>query len=181
MACRLTGANPLSEPMMKHCWLGHYEKITQRYFNRNLHIFIHKNALENIKKLYAIFSRPKYTKDGKWAFVATFQCILLAEQQVRALWWVVDIIFKPPNHCRRIKTVIFSYKYVIQVIQDVSIATIFNWLVKLFNVHFPIFDNSKVEIDYINFFRPICQRTRCVYVCVTYNHHWASIAWWQHI
>ena len=60
MACRLTGAKSLSEPMLEYCivnWtLGN--KL-QWNLNQNSCVFIHENAFENVVwKMAAILSRP---------------------------------------------------------------------------------------------------------------------------
>ena len=65
MACRLSGAEPLSEPML--------EQISMKFVSKTS-IFIQENAFENVvRKMAAILSRPRcvnsiYTKvkPGRW-------------------------------------------------------------------------------------------------------------------
>ena len=57
MACRLAGAKPLSEPMLKYSTLG--SKL-QWNINRNLHIFIQENTFESVVcEMVSILSRPQ--------------------------------------------------------------------------------------------------------------------------
>ena len=64
MACRLVGANPLSEPIQ--CW--DIAKWTLRNklqwnFNRYSNIFIQENAFENVVcEMASILSRPQCVK-----------------------------------------------------------------------------------------------------------------------
>ena len=59
MACRLVGANPLSEPMLECLKFDHQEQ-TSLSINQNPYIFIQENALENVVcEIAAIFSRPQ--------------------------------------------------------------------------------------------------------------------------
>ena len=57
MACRLFGAKPLSEPMLKYCQLDLTNKL-QWNSNRNTKFFIQENAFENVVcEMAAILSR----------------------------------------------------------------------------------------------------------------------------
>ena len=47
MACRLSGAKPLSEPMLSYCQLDPKEHISVK-FHLNLKVFIHGNSPENV-------------------------------------------------------------------------------------------------------------------------------------
>ena len=59
MACRLIGAQPLSEPMMTYCWLDTQEKH-RWILNQFVDIFIKGNTFGNIVcEKSAILSRPK--------------------------------------------------------------------------------------------------------------------------
>ena len=46
MACRLVGAKPLSEPMLKHCSFGHQQ--TEMKVKQNSYICIQENAFANV-------------------------------------------------------------------------------------------------------------------------------------
>ena len=57
MACRLTSAKPLSEPMLEYCKLEHWS------FHLNTTILIQENAFENVVwEMTAILSRPQFIK-----------------------------------------------------------------------------------------------------------------------
>ena len=57
MACRLVGAKPLSEPVLKYCKLDHQEKKLQWNINQNSYISIEENEIENVVcDMFAIFS-----------------------------------------------------------------------------------------------------------------------------
>ena len=65
MACRLDGAQPLSEPMLEYCYIVNWTLWNkfQWNFNRNSNIFIQENAFENIVcEMSAILSRPQCVK-----------------------------------------------------------------------------------------------------------------------
>ena len=47
MGCRLSGDNPLSEPMMAYCQLDHKEHISME-FVWNSTVFIQENTSENV-------------------------------------------------------------------------------------------------------------------------------------
>ena len=47
MACRLVGAEPLSESVLKYFLLNPQEQISVQ-FNQNSYIFIPENAIENV-------------------------------------------------------------------------------------------------------------------------------------
>ena len=58
MACRLTGAKPLFEPMLEYFQLDPGEQISMK-FSSNTTIFIQENAFENaVWKMTTILSRP---------------------------------------------------------------------------------------------------------------------------
>ena len=55
MACRLTGAKPLSEPMLPYCQLDHKEYISVK-FHLKLKYVIQENAFETVVcEMAAIF------------------------------------------------------------------------------------------------------------------------------
>ena len=57
MACRLSGAKPLPEPMLAYCQLNSWEHISEN-FDSNFIVFIEENAIENVvAKMAAILSR----------------------------------------------------------------------------------------------------------------------------
>ena len=63
MACRLTGAKPLCEPMLEYCQLDPQVQKAQWNINRDLYIFIQENASENVvREIAAILSRPQCVK-----------------------------------------------------------------------------------------------------------------------
>ena len=74
MACRLTGAKPLSETMMEYCYLTHGKEF-QWNLNRNVYIFIQENAFENVVwKMAAILSRPvNITAGGRLYFNMAYE------------------------------------------------------------------------------------------------------------
>ena len=45
MACRLIGANPLSEPMLEYCWLNTYEQTWVKFYG-DFKSFIQKIVFE---------------------------------------------------------------------------------------------------------------------------------------
>ena len=58
MACRLSSAKPLPEPMLPYCQLDPREKKLQWNSNRNKTLFIHQNAFETVDcEMAATFSR----------------------------------------------------------------------------------------------------------------------------
>ena len=74
MACRLTGAKPLSELMLEICWLEAMNKL-QWNFNGNSYIFIQEHPIENvIWKMAAILSWPQYVKpwQQEMVFIVNF-------------------------------------------------------------------------------------------------------------
>ena len=61
MACRLTGAKPLSEPMMEYCQLNSEEQTS----TKNACIFIQENACENVAwKIAVILSQPLFVQQN---------------------------------------------------------------------------------------------------------------------
>ena len=64
MACRLAGAKPLSEPMLKYCELDARNKL-QWNFNRNSYKFIQDSPFENVVwEMATILSRPQCVKSS---------------------------------------------------------------------------------------------------------------------
>ena len=60
MACRLTGAKPLSEPMLEYFVNWTLRNKAQWNINRNSYIFIQENVSENVVgKMAAMLSRPQ--------------------------------------------------------------------------------------------------------------------------
>ena len=58
MACRLSGAKPLSKPMLGYCQLDPLEQTLN--FNQDMKLFIHENASEYIVcEMAAILSRGR--------------------------------------------------------------------------------------------------------------------------
>ena len=58
MACRLVGAEPLSEPMLEYGYWTLRNKF-QWNLNRNQYIFIHENACKSVVcKMAPMSSRP---------------------------------------------------------------------------------------------------------------------------
>ena len=61
MARRLSGAKPLSEPMMTYCQLDPKERISNIIWNSK--VFIQENAFKNIVcEMAAMLSRPQWIK-----------------------------------------------------------------------------------------------------------------------
>ena len=56
MACRLSGARPLSEQILDYCWLELWEQTSVNP-NRNSYIFIQLNAFENAVWKWQLFCR----------------------------------------------------------------------------------------------------------------------------
>ena len=62
MACRLTGAKPLSEPVLEKCYLDP-GNLFQWNFNQNTTIFIQENVFQNVVwKMVAILSQGHCVK-----------------------------------------------------------------------------------------------------------------------
>ena len=60
MACRLLGANPLSEPMMIYCHLDLKEHISMKYDFEIQKFSLKKNAFENIVcEMATLLSQPQ--------------------------------------------------------------------------------------------------------------------------
>ena len=71
MACRLDGAEPLSEPMLEYCLLDPSNKL-QWNLDKKLYLFIQENAYMNVVwKKAAILSRAQYVK-SMWYLISHF-------------------------------------------------------------------------------------------------------------
>ena len=60
MVCRLIGAKPLSESILKYCWLDPQEQTSVK-FQSDSYIFIQENAFGKVVcKTVSILSRPQW-------------------------------------------------------------------------------------------------------------------------
>ena len=75
MACHLSGAKPLSEPMLEYIsWI--FGNKFQWNLGRKLYIFVQENAFENVVwKMAAILSRPQCVKDWATDMVCDFHVL----------------------------------------------------------------------------------------------------------
>ena len=98
MACRLVGANPLSELVLEYCWLDPRNKL-QWNFNRNSNIFIQENALENVVcEMAPILSWPQCV-NSSWPSATymrhDFQCLFPQRLRYVAL---ISVLISPVPH-----------------------------------------------------------------------------------
>ena len=77
MACRLSGAKPLSKPMLAYYINWTIGNKLQWNLNWNLHVFIQENGYENVVRKYsAILSRPQCVNFISNKYTATTQAHL---------------------------------------------------------------------------------------------------------
>ena len=65
MACRLTGAKPLSEPKLEYCQLDPSEQYSVKYQSKFIHFHSRKCIWNVVWKLATILPRPQWVKAFK--------------------------------------------------------------------------------------------------------------------